>query len=380
MMRYWPVYGGGETATATLANELVKRGHTVHILYAFRKDINPRPYLLDARIKEAMFNTIECCDTNIVAISDYLMEHKVEVMINQWADYQLCYGVKKLTGIKLVTCWHMCLVSDQIRNQMPLTVKQKFYYKIMGEHFYRKWWLKIHMRIHLKREKLCDRYVFLSEAYKQEFNKVVGNKTIISKQDSIPNPLTYSLNYDLCQYNKKKKEVLFVGRIFENHKRLSYILRIWKEIESDSELEEWILRIVGDGKDMQETQYLSKNLGLQRISFEGFRDPKRYYEQASIIMMTSAYEGFPMVLVESQQYAVVPIAMDSFSALHDVIQDSENGIIVQNNDFSGFVAGMKKLMLDDNYRKRLAQCGLESCKRYNVSNVVDRWENLLNNL
>ena len=33
VMRYWPVYGGGETITVTLANEFVKRGHSVYVVY-----------------------------------------------------------------------------------------------------------------------------------------------------------------------------------------------------------------------------------------------------------------------------------------------------------------------------------------------------------
>ena len=32
VMRYWPVYGG-ETITVTLANEFVKRGHSVYVVY-----------------------------------------------------------------------------------------------------------------------------------------------------------------------------------------------------------------------------------------------------------------------------------------------------------------------------------------------------------
>ena len=35
VMRYWPVYGGGETITVTLANEFVKRGHSVYVVYTY---------------------------------------------------------------------------------------------------------------------------------------------------------------------------------------------------------------------------------------------------------------------------------------------------------------------------------------------------------
>lgn len=380
IMRYWPVYGGGETVTVTLANELINRGHIVHILYTYRNEVNPMPYLLDNKIKEIKLDTVNNSKSNVVAIVNYLKEHQIDIMINQWGDFNLFNNVKKLLGVKLVTCWHMCLISDQIRNQMPHTIKQKLYYKIMGESYYRKWWLKIHASLHHKREKMCDCYVFLSDAYLKEYLKLMGNKSKATNLESISNPLTYNYDYDQRQYGKKKKEVLFVGRILEAHKRLSYVLKIWKEIEADQDLNEWSLRIVGDGPDMEAIQNLSKMLGLQRLSFEGYRDPKPFYEQSSIILMTSAYEGFPMVLVESQQYAVVPIVMDSFDALHDVIQNKRNGIIIKNNDISGFVAGLKELMVNDNLRKQLVQYGLESCKRYNVVKVVDKWETLLNRL
>ena len=44
VMRYWPIYGGGETITVTLANELVKRGHNVYVIYTFDKLCTPMPY------------------------------------------------------------------------------------------------------------------------------------------------------------------------------------------------------------------------------------------------------------------------------------------------------------------------------------------------
>lgn len=58
-MRYWPVYGGGETITVTLSNEFVKRGHNVLIAYTYYNTIDPMPYFLADKIKSKKLYTIE---------------------------------------------------------------------------------------------------------------------------------------------------------------------------------------------------------------------------------------------------------------------------------------------------------------------------------
>lgn len=51
IMRFWPVYGGGETITVTLANEFVRRKHNVFVVYTYEKVCNPMPYNVSPNIK-----------------------------------------------------------------------------------------------------------------------------------------------------------------------------------------------------------------------------------------------------------------------------------------------------------------------------------------
>ena len=95
---------------------------------------------------------------------------------------------------------------------------------------------------------------------------------------------------------------------------------------------------------MHQTKQFSTELGLEQISFEGFRDPRQYYLESALFMMTSAFEGFGMTLVEAQQYGTVPIAMDSYKSLHDILQDKVNGIVVPDNDIDCFVEELKQLI------------------------------------
>lgn len=378
IMRYWPVYGGGETITATLANEFVKRGHNVFIAYQYDNFVTPMPYEIDCRIKTFRTHTIEKYKKNdVLILNDYIINNHIDVMINQWGNSRLCAKAKKGTSCKLVICWHLDILR---KYDQPVGFRKKIMLHILGENLFQKYTCRSQMKEHDRNYKLSDRYVFLSDYFLREYIKYTNINVNHSKVDAIPNPLTYHYFYDMNKFETKEKEVLFVGRVYEYHKRLSYILRIWKKIEDLSEFDEWHLTIVGDGPDMETIQGMAKSFNLRRIYFEGFKNPCPYYERASIFVMTSAFEGFGMTLVEAQQYGVVPIAMDTYGSLHDIIKNENNGLIISDNDLNMFVAKLKQLMLNNKYRFDLAQNGLLTCKKFNVNTVVDRWEDLFNKL
>lgn len=94
--------------------------------------------------------------------------------------------------------------------------------------------------------------------------------------------------------------------------------------------------------------------------------------------MTSAYEGFPMTLLEAQQQGVVCVAMDTYESLHYILNDGENGDIVP--DTGMLEKKVKQLMNDPALLKRYADKGLQTCRRFDVEAVVDKWETLYKGL
>lgn len=375
VMRYWPVYGGGETITATLANEFVKRGHDIHIAYTYDNVCTPMPYQIDSRIKSVKLFTIEgYTKKDVEKLHQYVLSNGIEVMINQWGSTKLCYEAKQDTTCKLVTCWHLDVFQ---KVEEPKSIKERALCLLFGHTRYVDYMHYSQMKRHNLNYKLSDKYVFLSTLFLDEYLEKTKLKIDIGRVDAIANPLTYDFNFDMTSYSSKEKKVLFVGRIYEYHKRLSYVLKIWKQIENDKHFDNWSLSVVGDGPDMQVTKNLAKELQLQRVSFEGFKKPNEYYAQSSLFIMTSAFEGFGMTLVEAQQYGVVCIAMDSYKSLHDILQNNKNGIIVENDDINGFVKALKCMMSDDDLRKKFAFAGLESCKKFSIDCIASRWEKLL---
>ncbi len=377
-MRYWPVYGGGETITVSLANEFVKRGHNVFIAYQFEKNSDPMPYEIDSRIKTVKLHTIEKFRTEDVSLlRNYIESNSIDVMINQWGDSELCNKARQGTSCKFITCWHL----DVLRKQLPPCNRiKKFLYMIAGSKV--KNWIdkSRQLKLHKKNYENSDRYIFLSPSFAKEYIALANLPLQDLKVGAISNPLTYDIEYDVSNYQQKKKKVLFVGRIFEYHKRLSYVLKIWSEIEKNSFLNDWSLDIVGDGPDMAETKLLSENLNLKRVAFVGFKRPMEYYERSSIFVMTSLFEGFGMTLVEAQQNACVPIVMNSYRSLHDIIVDGRNGLIVENDNLLSFVEKLSGLMLDAEKRFVLAKKGLESCKMFNIKSIANAWEKEFSNL
>lgn len=197
---------------------------------------------------------------------------------------------------------------------------------------------------------------------------------------AIPNPLVFPNEIRPEDLQSKEKTVLLVGRMVEIQKRITRAIKIWSAIENDPRLDEWNFRIVGEGPDLAMYKQLTQALGLKRISFEGFRNPQPDYKQAAIFMMTSAFEGFPMTLVEAQQCGVVPVVMDSYLSLHDIVETGYNGIIVSNEDLTGYINNIKELMTDTSLREKLAMNGLHSCRRFCVEEIVNNWEELFNDL
>ena len=169
-----------------------------------------------------------------------------------------------------------------------------------------------------------------------------------------------------------------VSRLEEEPKRISLALKIWKEIETDHTLSEWKLKIVGHGKMESWYKSLVIHYGLQRVFFEGTKNPEPYYNEASIFMMTSSFEGWGLTLTEAQQYGCVPLAFRSFASLTDIITDKVNGFAIPNDDISLYIKQIKLLMTDEKLRKSMSANAIESSKQFSIEIIIKKWMEVIN--
>ena len=162
--------------------------------------------------------------------------------------------------------------------------------------------------------------------------------------------------------------LLCVGRL---EKQKAFHLAIEAFAKLSSEYPKLRLKIVGKGSLELELMQLVVQLGVfDRVDFEGFQnDMIPYYLHAKATLLTSLYEGFPNVLIESLGLGVPVIAFDCPSGPKEIIINGYNGYLVKN-----------KCLIDLDDKLRLAlnrkwdqSIILNTAKGYYLENIVRKY-------
>ena len=115
------------------------------------------------------------------------------------------------------------------------------------------------------------------------------------------------------------------------------------------------------------------------VKLLGLRDDViEIMRKADIFVIPSQYEGLSIAMIEAMACGLPVIATEYHSAVRDIIEDGQNGIIVPTGDSEALAATMIHLINDPHERKRLAENSVEISTRYSVDAVMERWEKLLN--
>lgn len=218
----------------------------------------------------------------------------------------------------------------------------------------------------------CDQVVVLSGNYVKPYMRIAGVEDD-AKFMNIPNALTFDEFASDEDIEHKKKQIIVVTRFDEDTKRISYSLKCWRKIENTPGLDDWRFVLVGQGRDLDYYRYLVQKWGLRRVVFTGLQEPLEYYRASSMFLMTSTAEGWPMVLAESIQMGVIPVAFDSFAAVHDLIKDGYNGFIVPNEDIDAMYEKLVVLMKDDQLRNTMSKNAVSFSHQFELTNIVERW-------
>ena len=221
-----------------------------------------------------------------------------------------------------------------------------------------------------------DMTVLLSDRFEPELVKYVNLDK--DKLTGIGNCFTFSDTLPVDGLSQKEKTILLVANMTERAKRVSTALRIWKLL--NGKVQDWQFVLVGDGEDLEYYKRLAKRYKLKNISFQGRQNPLDYYKKGKILMLTSAYEGFGMVILEGQQMGCVPVVFDSYESVYDLIDDGRNGILVKNNDYRLFAEKMYSLMTDSNRWMSMAKECLKGNPDFTTDAIWDKWSQLFNRL
>ena len=372
--------GGVGRVTKTLGSIFRKRAHNVYYL-SFSKGDNETVEGIPQFYCPNSENI--CAEENIEYLKQLMLENDIQVVINQtgFSDTDVLKSInlakaKVNKKPKILTVHHNCIKC--LYDSFELVVTQNY-----QNHWLRpvitNWLVLKILKLRHRRKyhdiikyllENSDKLVLLSDKFKPEL-KTYSINPDHSKITGIPNPAPFEAK-DV--EDKKENRILYLGRINFQQKRADLLINIWQKIQD--EFPEWHFDIVGDGENLEELKEMAQKEKLERVHFHGFQHPEPYLERAKFFVLSSAFEGFPMVLVEAQAYGVVPFAFRTFSSLSDVIDNDASGVTIEPFDIGSYTKRLSELMSDENSRIELSTKARNSVSRFKPSIIARKWESL----
>ena len=356
--------GGMERVLANKANWLVAHGHEVIIVTTDQRGESPY-FPLDARIK--------CYDLAI----NY-EENNGKSFLNKLIHYPFKQWKHKKRLTALLKELRPDIVISMFCNDASFIPSIKDgSKKVLEIHFSRfkrlqygrkglwrlaDWWrYKTDARVVSR----FDKFVVLTHEDKEYW----GN---LRNMCVIPNARTFEVNQPATLEAKK---VVAVGRL--NHQKgFDRLINAWSIV--DNVVSGWKLQIVGDGELREQLQNNIRELGLSNQINIGSaeKDMMSVYKDASILAMSSRYEGLPMVLLEAQAAGLPIVSFDCKCGPKDVIENGVDGFLVEDGDIEQLAQKLVVLMQDANFRKQLGSAAYAHSDRYSEERIMKQWTDL----
>ena len=172
-----------------------------------------------------------------------------------------------------------------------------------------------------------------------------------------------------------EKVVVAAGRL-GRQKGFDRLLRSWARVIGDHP--GWQLKIFGSGVDMKPLRRQIRRLGIEdSAQMMGFTSSlHEEMSRASLYVMSSRKEGFPMVLLEAMAVGLPVVSFDCPTGPRDIIREGVDGHVVPEGDVDALAAAMGGLMGDPERRKAYGRAAVEGARRYDIAAITRRWEEL----
>lgn len=167
------------------------------------------------------------------------------------------------------------------------------------------------------------------------------------------------------------KSVIFVGR-FSQQKDYKSLLKIWSIVHE--KYPDWQLHIYGcnDFEEKVQNEWLSINI----IAHKPTGDILDRYKKHSILLLTSKYEPFGLVLPEAMSCGLPVISFNCPYGPAEIITDGVDGFLIMNRDINVFANRVCQLIEDKELRVRMGQTASKSSQRYRAEVIMPKWKEL----
>lgn len=347
--------GGAEKNCVVICNKFVNQGIDVD-LWVTRFSETPNIKLLDSRVQITPIAG-KRVRNSLMKLKKLLTQNKSKTI--------LVFSIELIIPITFINTLYRCnhRIIGRSTNTLSLVyAEQRFIHKIFT--------IAI-MQYSLNR---IDGVIAQSTGMKVDLIHNFGLNN--DKIQIIHNP-SYNFHSSTSENDEStqtQNEILFVGRLTKQ-KGLNYLIDAFKLVTE--RIPEIHLRIVGSGELEQEIKTKVIELELNNsVTFEGYQtDLIKYYKKASATVLTSLYEGFPNVLVESISVGTPIISFDCKSGPSDIVLTGINGILVEHLNVVSFAKAIEDVL--SRKIKFDKQTVINSSQRFKLDIIIDQYKHIL---
>lgn len=371
--------GGAERVGVLLANGLALKGNKVWVVTDLSKpviyQVNEKVTLLDMASVE--IGKIAKWYYSCLKIRKYIKLYQPEFIVG---IMQLCSFVSRIASIGTKT--HVIMTehdSFERPGSAPMSLLAHF------------------CKFYLNRIYEC--VTVITQADKDFIGDRLKNVVVM------PNPLLLAPVNAMPQ---KKRVILAAGRLDAWHyKGFDVLIRAWALVNGKLKIdngqlgsngESWKLQIAGTGSEdsLNFLKQLCRENGVEdSVEFLGFRkDVEKLYQDASVFVLSSRYEGFGLVLIEAMSQGCACVACDYKGRQREImnptltvtkgewrtskgIEACENGILCEPDNVESLAAGIQKMIDDDEYRSFVSGNSVVRSNNYNLEKTIIRWTTFL---
>lgn len=341
--------GGIERVIANLANSLSEEKFTIEILSLYKSNDNCN-FSIHENIKISYLNENSKYSgkpgsikrllkhlKNITKLRNYLSKNKYDVIVSNSfpTSFQLYFTKKKCSWIT---------------------------YEHVHFNFYNSYIKKIRTFIYKKFDKIVVLTRKDQANFEKNFNSVI----------TIANPLSFISEKTA---NTHSKTIIAVGRL-EYQKGFDLLIDAYSKLSVKHK--DWMLKIYGAGSQKESLEKKIINVNAKNIALMGHsKDIRKEMLLSSTFVLSSRFEGYPMVLGEAMECGLACVAFDCPNGPADLIEHNYNGLLVSNGCVESLVINLDKLMQDELLRIKLSKNAKNRIKNISLPIITKEWIHLI---
>lgn len=344
------LYKLNDRINVNIDSSLVKKSFVASFVYRILKKINKETKLFNNNKMKKILELIYFPNKIQNNFIKYLNSKEYDVVIGVGGENSILLGI----------------ISDKLHSKTMGWQHNSYdaYLKTKGEYF---WNQDTLFNEYIPK---LDRYIVLTEYDKKMFLKYNNIKS-----DVIYNPKSFT---STSKSKLEKKQFMAAGR-FTYQKGFDLLIESFREFADFNN--EWNLIIIGDGEEKENIQKLINKYNLNdRIIMHSFTENiEKFFLESSALLLSSRWEGMPMIVLESLEMGV-PIISYDITAIQPLIENRKEGIIVEKYNTKKFAEAMNEITESHKFREKLSKNAINKANKFTIDKIGMEWMEVLNNL